>query len=90
MVHDRSRRTIGYVHVYGITSGMDVLWEVTPLAEDRAHIRIVHEWTGPSWPLVARFAADAVIGPHFVSAIARRTLTGVAHEAERRLQGGTL
>ena len=89
MVHDRTNRTIGYVHVYGITRGMDVLWEVTPLAEDRTQIRVVHEWTGPSWPLIGRFAADVVIGPHFVSAIAGRTLAGVAREAERRVQGRT-
>jgi hypothetical protein len=89
MVYDPPSRTIGYTHVYGITRGMDVLWEVTPLAEDRAHIRIVHEWAGPSWPLIGGFAANAVIGPHFVSAIAGRTLAGVVHAAERRAQGRT-
>ncbi|HCR03906.1 MAG TPA: hypothetical protein DIU18_01815 [Gemmatimonadetes bacterium] len=87
MVHDRSKRTIGYMHVYGITSGMDVLWEMTPLADDRTHIRVVHEWTGPSWPLIGKFAANVVIGPHFVSAIAVRTLAGVVREAERRAKG---
>jgi ribosome-associated toxin RatA of RatAB toxin-antitoxin module len=89
MVHDRSNRTIRYRHVYGITRGMDVLWEMTPLANDHTHIRIVHEWTGPSWPIIGGFAADVVIGPHFVSVIAGRTLAGVSREAERRLQGRT-
>lgn len=87
MVHDRPGRTINYLHVYGITRGMDVQWEVTPLAEDRANIRIVHEWTGPPWPFVGGVVADLVIGPYFVNAIARLTLAGVAREAERRVQG---
>lgn len=84
MSHDAERRTVVYRHVYGITTGMDVLWEVAPRPDGGSHLRIVHEWTGPDWPLVGRFAADAVIGPHFVSAIAGRTLAGVAREAERR------
>lgn len=83
MEHDAERRTVAYQHVYGITQGMDVLWEVTPLGEDSSRLRIVHEWTGPEWPLIGGFAADKVIGPHFVSAIAGRTLAGVASEAER-------
>jgi ribosome-associated toxin RatA of RatAB toxin-antitoxin module len=84
MTHDAPRRTVTYQHVYGITRGMDVLWEVTPLPGGRSHLRIVHEWTGPEWPLIGGFAADRVIGPHFVSAIAGRTLAGVAREAERQ------
>ena len=84
MVHDPIARTVTYQHVYGITRGMDVLWEVTGLPDGRSHLRILHEWEGPEWPLIGRFAANAVIGPHFVSAIAGRTLAGVAREAERR------
>jgi len=84
MAHDPVARTVTYQHVYGITRGMDVLWEVTGLPDGRSHLRILHEWEGPEWPLIGRFAANAVIGPHFVSAIAGRTLAGVAREAERR------
>lgn len=84
MEHDPVRRTVTYQHVYGITKGMDVLWEVTPLPGARSRLRIDHAWSGPPWPLVGGFAADAIIGPHFVSAIAGRTLAGVAAEAERR------
>jgi len=84
MSHDPVRRTVTYQHVYGITRGMDVLWEVTGVPGGRSHIRILHEWKGPEWPLIGGFAANAVIGPHFVSAIAGRTLAGVAREAERR------
>ena len=84
MTHDRERRTVTYQHVYGITRGMDVSWEVVALPDGRSHLRIVHEWTGPEWPLIGGAAANLVIGPHFVSAIAGRTLAGVAREAERR------
>ena len=84
MRHDPAARTVTYLHVYGITRGMDVQWEVKPLADGRSHLRILHEWDGPAWPLIGRFAANAVIGPHFVSAIAGRTLAGVAREAERK------
>ena len=74
---------IYYRHVDGITRGMDVRWEFLPEGHE-TRVRIVHEWSGPSWPLIGRFAAEAVIGPAFVSAIAQRTLAGVASEAERR------
>lgn len=84
MTHDRAARTVHYTHVKGITRGMDVVWEVVALPGDRAHLRIVHEWGGPAWPLIGGFAARAVIGPHFVSAIAQRTLAGIAREAEAR------
>ncbi len=84
MEHDATARVVRYRHVEGVTRGMDVLWEVTPLDEGGSHLRIVHEWDGPSWPLVKGFAADRIIGPGFISHIAGRTLAGVAAEAERR------
>jgi hypothetical protein len=84
MSHDPVQRTVTYQHVYGITRGMDVLWEVTPVTAESSHLRIVHEWTGPEWPLIGGLAADLVIGPHFVSAIASRTLAGVGREAARQ------
>ena len=83
MRHDPATRTVAYQHVYGVTRGMDVLWQVEPRADGSSHLRIVHEWSGPEWPLIGGFAAERVIGPHFVSAIAGRTLAGVAREAER-------
>jgi ribosome-associated toxin RatA of RatAB toxin-antitoxin module len=86
MTNDPVARTVTYQHVYGITSGMDVLWEVTPLPDGHTHLRITHDWTGPEWPLIGGIAANLVIGPHFVSAIAGRTLAGVAREAERQLR----
>ena len=76
-----------YRHVDGITRGMDVRWEFLPRGESTL-VRITHWWDGPQWPLIGRFAAEHVIGPHFVSAIARRTLAGVGAEAERRERSG--
>lgn len=73
---------IRYRHIDGVTRGMDVAWEFFD-RPDGTLVRVVHEWDGPRWPLFGRFAADRVIGPHFVSAIAQRTLAGVCAEAER-------
>lgn len=86
MTHDPDRRTVHYTHVDGITRGMDVVWEVTEEDEGRCRLRIVHEWDGPRWPLIGRFAANAVIGPHFISHIAGKTLAGVARAAEARAE----
>ncbi len=83
MASDHTGPIVRYRHVDGITRGMDVRWEFLP-HQDGTRVRIVHEWAGPSWPLVGTFAASRVIGPHFVSAIAQRTLAGVGTEAERR------
>jgi ribosome-associated toxin RatA of RatAB toxin-antitoxin module len=75
------RREVRYRHVAGVTRGMDVLWTVAPeSAGSRA--TIVHEWTGPQWPLIGGMAANWVIGPVFVSGIASRTLAGIGRAAE--------
>lgn len=87
MRHDPAARTVTYRHVDGITRGMDVVWEVTELEEGRTRLRIVHRWGGPGWPIVGTWAAEAVIGPHFISHIARKTLAGVARAAEARREG---
>jgi SAM-dependent methyltransferase len=72
---------IRFHHVRGITTGMDVEWNFTP-AGDATHVRIVHVWNGPRWPMIGGLAATAVIGPIFVHGIASRTLTGLAAAAE--------
>lgn len=77
-----------YKHVEGITRGMAVKWELSPQG-DGTHIKLYHTWNGPPWPLIRGLAADWVILPHFVSAIAQRTLAGVARAAEQRAQGST-
>lgn len=79
---DPTEPAIHFVHVDGITTGMVVKWAFVP--RDRGtHVTITHAWDGPRWPLVGRFAWRAVIGPHFVSFIAGRTLAGIALTAER-------
>lgn len=82
MDHDAESRRVTYRHVEGITKGMEVVWEVTELEEGGTRLRIVHEWDGPGWPLVGGLAAEAIIGPHFISHIAGRTLAGIARSAE--------
>jgi ribosome-associated toxin RatA of RatAB toxin-antitoxin module len=84
MTHDPDSRTVTYRHIDGITRGMDVFWEVLERPKGGALLRIVHEWSGPNWPLIGGIAADAVIGPRFISHIAGRTLAGVVGEAEAR------
>ncbi len=84
MRYDPEHRTVFYRHIAGVTKGMDVEWKVTALEDGRSHLCIVHEWSGPAWPLIGSFAANYVIGPHFVSHIAGRTLHGIAEAAERK------
>ena len=84
MEHDAADRVVRYRHIRGVTSGMDVVWRVSAAPDGCSHLSIVHEWTGPGWPVIGRFAAERVIGPRFVSHIAGLTLAGVAAEAERR------
>lgn len=78
---DAASRRVWYRHLEGVTAGMDVVWELDPEGSG-TRARIVHEWTGPRWPLVGALAADLVIGPRFISHIATRTLAGVAADAE--------
>jgi Polyketide cyclase / dehydrase and lipid transport len=73
---------IYFQHVAGITRGMDVKWSFEA-RDDSTHVRITHAWTGPRWPLIGGLVWRYVIGPYFVSFIAKRTLAGVAREAER-------
>lgn len=78
---DRAARRVLYRHVRGITRGMDVEWRVEESAGG-THVTIVHEWTGPSWPLIGGIAAELVIGPVFIHGIASRTLAGIARAVE--------
>ena len=78
---DEAELRVRYRHVQGITRGMDVEWRLEPDG-DATEVSIVHEWSGPAWPLIRRPAADWVIGPVFVSAIAARTLAGICRHVE--------
>lgn len=73
---------VRFTHIEGITTGMDVEWSFEPV-ENGTHVRVLHVWNGPRWPLISRIAATAVIGPVFVHGIASRTLAGLARAAER-------
>jgi hypothetical protein len=73
-----------YKHIDGITRGMDVKWEFNARGQ-HTFIRLFHTWEGPAWPVISGLAARWVIGPHFVSAIAQRTLAGVARHAEQHI-----
>jgi len=74
---DPERHRVMYRHIAGITTGMDVLWTIDPTPEGWSNVKIVHEWNGPRWPLIGKFAARWIIGPVFVSGIASRTLRGI-------------
>jgi len=85
---DHATPAIRFRHVGGITTGMDVEWSFAPAAAGQTHVRVLHVWDGPHWPLVGVFAATNVIGPVFIHGIASRTLAGLARVAERA-GGGT-
>jgi len=82
MTVDRPAREIRYRHVRGITTGMDVVWRLVA-ESDGVAVTIVHEWTGPAWPLIGPLAARLVIGPVFIHGIAWRTLAGIKRTVER-------
>lgn len=74
---------VRFRHIGGVTKGMDVEWSFTP-APGGTHVRLVHAWDGPRWPLIGVLAATQVIGPIFVHGIASRTMAGLARAVERR------
>lgn len=82
MTIDPATPAVRYRHVRGITRHMDVEWSFAPAGAGTV-VTITHRWNGPPWPLLRRAAADVVIGPLFVHAIAERTLAGIARVAER-------
>jgi hypothetical protein len=82
---DETIPNIRFKHVQGITTGMEVEWQFLRRDDPNVtHVRIVHAWDGPWWPLIGRVAAMAVIGPIFIHGIASRTLAGLARAAEQR------
>jgi ribosome-associated toxin RatA of RatAB toxin-antitoxin module len=78
---DREAREVHYRHIRGITTGMDVVWRLEPAGE-ATDVTIVHQWSGPRWPLIGRAAAELVIGPVFIHGIASRTLAGIRRHVE--------
>jgi ribosome-associated toxin RatA of RatAB toxin-antitoxin module len=93
MTVDSQRPAVRFRHIGGITTAMDVEWTFDPV-DAGTHVRVVHAWDGPRWPLIGIFAATEVIGPVFIHGIASRTVTGLGREAEARdrprlLEGST-
>ncbi len=78
---DPVRHEVRYRHIRGITTGMAVAWRLSPTPTG-THIDLVHEWSGPAWPLIRRPAADWIILPVFVHGIASLTLAGLKRAAE--------
>jgi hypothetical protein len=79
---DPDKREVHYRHIKGVTIGMNVVWQIRAVGKG-THIKLVHEWDGPEWPVIGRPAAKLVILPVFVHGIAVLTLAGVSREAER-------
>lgn len=74
-------RRIEFTHTGGVTKGMQVAWRFEP--RDGAWEVSIHHELQLAWPVIGRFAAERVIGPHFIDAIAGRTLQQVKALAER-------
>jgi hypothetical protein len=73
-------RRIEFLHTGGVTRGMRVAWRFEPVAAGW-EVSIEHELR-LGWPVIGEVAAERVIGPQFVEAIARRTLRRVKALAE--------
>ena len=76
----RDERTIEFIHTRGVTKGMWVAWRFEPI-EGGTDVSIEHRLE-LGWPLIGDFAARRVIGPHFIEAIAGRTLRRIRALAE--------
>ena len=73
-------RRIEFTHTGGVTRGMEVAWRFEPV-NGGWDVSIQHT-LDLGWPLIGEFAADTVIGPQFIDAIAGRTLRRVKELAE--------
>ena len=73
-------RRIEFRHTGGVTRGMEVAWRFAP-ADDGWDVSIEHR-LDIGWPVIGRFAADRIIGPQFIDAIAGRTLRTIKGLAE--------
>ena len=74
------QRRIEFVHTGGVTRGMQVAWRFEE-RDGTLDVSIEHELE-LGWPLIGGFAADHVVGPQFIEAIAGQTLRRVKQLAE--------
>lgn len=76
----RDERRIEFEHTGGVTRGMWVAWRFEE-AGGLTQVSIEHRLE-LGWPIIGGFAAEHVIGPHFIEAIAGRTLRRIRQLAE--------
>jgi len=72
---------IEFSHTGGVTRGMQVAWRLVA-CDGGTQVSIEHR-LDLGWPLLGGFAAERVIGPYFVDAIAGRTLRCMKQLAEQ-------
>ncbi len=77
---DGQTPVIHFSHIGGPTKGMEVDWLFDP-QPDRVLVTIRHDFA-PPWPVVGNAVANQIIGPHFVGAIAGRTLATIKRIVE--------
>lgn len=73
---------ITFKHIQGVTTGMEVEWRFTPMA-DGTKVEILHDLE-LGWPIIGGFAANRVVGPLFVANIAGKTLRHIKDLAEAK------
>jgi uncharacterized membrane protein len=73
-------RRIEFEHTGGVTRGMVVAWRFEPAGE--AWDVSIHHQLDLRWPLIGGVAAERIIGPQFIDAIAGRTLRTIKRLAE--------
>ena len=71
---------IEFTHTGGVTRGMRVAWRLVPDG-GATEVSIEHRLE-LGWPVIGRFAAERVIGPLFIDAIAGRTLRRIKQLVE--------
>lgn len=82
------RHSIRYLHLAGVTRGMNVVWQIEP-AGSGSRVSILHEWDGgpgfcgPAAPTVGR----RIVGPLFISHVADQTLKHLARWAAEEMIG---
>lgn len=75
------RGVIEFTHTGGVTRDMAVAWRLVERGDGITDVSIEHE-LHLAWPLIGGFAAERVIGPQFIDAIAGRTLRRIKLLAE--------
>ena len=78
----RDDRRIEFEHTGGVTRGMQVAWRFAERSDGAVDVSIEHR-LDLDWPLIGGFAAQRVIGPQFIEAIAARTLRRIRQLAEK-------